>query len=159
MMRNIWNYLQPYFQRVIKDERFSAGIEPEDDSLWLPAQLLRTTSSILVQGSSASEEVLVNILRLFLSMACSQSCTLNGRLLIEILSKCGKIGIIYIWKKKMFMLLLFILLKQCRWVLGKWFKSCSCSIISSSQPMFANILCILKGWSWRCYEISSGWIN
>lgn len=76
-------------QRVIKDERFSIGIEPEDDSLWLPAQLLRTTSSVLVQGSSATEETLVNILRLFLSMACSPSCTLNGRLLIEILSKCG----------------------------------------------------------------------
>lgn len=76
-------------KRVIKDERFSVGIEPEDDSLWLPAQLLRTTSSVLVQGSWATEETLVNILRLFLSMACSPSCTLNGRLLIEILSKCG----------------------------------------------------------------------
>lgn len=76
-------------KRVIKDERFSIGIEPEDDSLWLPAQLLRTTSSVLVQGSWATEETLVNILRLFLAMACSPSCTLNGRLLIEILSKCG----------------------------------------------------------------------
>lgn len=71
-------------------------MEPEDDSLWLPAQLLRTTSSILSQnGSSANEETLVNILRLFLAMACSPSCTLNGRLLIEILSKCGMLFIIY----------------------------------------------------------------
>lgn len=84
-------FLFDILQRVIKDERFSVGIEPEDDSLWLPAQLLRTTSSILVQNSTATEDVLVNILRLFLSMACSPSCTLNGRLLIEILSKCGKI--------------------------------------------------------------------
>lgn len=82
-------FLSCKLKRVIKDERFSVGIEPEDDSLWLPAQLLRTTSSVLVQGSWATEETLVNILRLFLAMACSPSCTLNGRLLIEILSKCG----------------------------------------------------------------------
>lgn len=84
------NDQQPNTQRVIKDERFYAGIEPEDDSLWLPAQLLRTTSSISAQGSSINEETLVNVLRLFLAMACSPTCTLNGRLLIEILSKCGK---------------------------------------------------------------------
>lgn len=78
-----------FLQRVIKDERFYAGIEPEDDSLWLPAQLLRTTSSISSQNSSINEETLVNVLRLFLAMACSPTCTLNGRLLIEILSKCG----------------------------------------------------------------------
>lgn len=83
-------YTQQNAQRVIKDERFYAGIEPEDDSLWLPAQLLRTTSSISAQGSSINEETLVNVLRLFLAMACSPTCTLNGRLLIEILSKCGK---------------------------------------------------------------------
>lgn len=76
-------------KRVIKDERFYVGIEPEDDSLWLPAQLLRTTSSISPQSSSINEETLVNVLRLFLAMACSPTCTLNGRLLIEILSKCG----------------------------------------------------------------------
>lgn len=89
MLPVICFHLPKIEKRVIKDERFSVGIEPEDDSLWLPAQLLRTTSSVLVQGSWATEETLVNILRLFLSMACSPSCTLNGRLLIEILSKCG----------------------------------------------------------------------
>lgn len=32
----------------------------------------------------------MNVLRLILAMACSQTCTLNGRLLIEMLSKCGE---------------------------------------------------------------------
>lgn len=77
-------------QRIIKDERFYAGLEPENDSVWLPAQLLRTTNSVAVHTTNAfHEETLVNVLRLFLAMACSPTCTLNGRLLIEILSRCG----------------------------------------------------------------------
>ncbi|EDW86315.1 uncharacterized protein Dwil_GK15780 [Drosophila willistoni] len=74
--------------RVIKDERFYIGLEPEDDSVWLPSQLLRATNGIL--PSSSSEDTVVNVLRLFLAMACSPACTLNGRLLIEILSRCGE---------------------------------------------------------------------
>ena len=72
---------------MIRDERFFIGLEPEDDSLWLPAQLLRSTSSISAQGN---EDNIVNVLRLFLSMACAPTCTLNGRLLIEVLSRCGE---------------------------------------------------------------------
>uniref|UniRef100_A0A182QB76 SEC7 domain-containing protein n=1 Tax=Anopheles farauti TaxID=69004 RepID=A0A182QB76_9DIPT len=73
--------------RIIRDERFFIGLEPEDDSLWLPAQLLRATSSL---SAVANEDTVVNVLRLILAMACSQTCTLNGRLLIEVLSKCGE---------------------------------------------------------------------
>lgn len=56
---------------------------------WLPAQLLRSTNGISCTGNS-SEETVVNVLRLFLSMACSPNITLNGRLLIEVLSRCGE---------------------------------------------------------------------
>ncbi|CAO1381482.1 unnamed protein product, partial [Diamesa tonsa] len=73
--------------RLIRDERFFIGLEPEDDSNWLPAQLLRSTSGISVSGNT-NEDTVVNVLRLFLSMACSPTCTLNGRLLIEVLSRC-----------------------------------------------------------------------
>lgn len=76
-------------QKLIRDERFFIGLEPEDDSNWLPAQLLRSTNGISCTGNS-SEETVVNVLRLFLSMACSQNVTLNGRLLIEVLSRCGE---------------------------------------------------------------------
>lgn len=78
-----------YFQKLIRDERFFIGLEPEDDSFWLPAQLLRSTNGISCTGNS-SEETVVNVLRLFLSMACSPNITLNGRLLIEVLSRCGE---------------------------------------------------------------------
>lgn len=82
--------MSPTAQRIIKDERFYIGLEPENDSVWLPAQLLRTTNSVAVHTTNAfHEETLVNVLRLFLAMACSPTCTLNGRLLIEILSRCG----------------------------------------------------------------------
>ncbi|XP_036221148.2 brefeldin A-inhibited guanine nucleotide-exchange protein 3 [Bactrocera oleae] len=74
--------------RIIKDERFYIGLEPEDDSVWLPAQLLRATSGIL--PTTSNEDTVINVLRLFLAMACSPACTLNGRLLIETLSRCGE---------------------------------------------------------------------
>jgi brefeldin A-inhibited guanine nucleotide-exchange protein 3 len=77
-----------FTQKIIRDERFSLGLEPEDDSIWLPAQLLRATSSL--STISNNEETVVNVLRLFLAVSCSPNCTLNGRLLIEILSKCSE---------------------------------------------------------------------
>lgn len=81
----------PTAKRIIRDERFYVGLEPENDSVWLPAQLLRTTASVSVHTTgSFHEETLVNVLRLFLAMACSPTCTLNGRLLIELLSRCGE---------------------------------------------------------------------
>uniref|UniRef100_A0A182N0W9 SEC7 domain-containing protein n=1 Tax=Anopheles dirus TaxID=7168 RepID=A0A182N0W9_9DIPT len=73
--------------RIIRDERFFIGLEPEDDSLWLPAQLLRATASL---SATAHEDTVVNVLRLVLAMACAPTCTLNGRLLIEVLSRCGE---------------------------------------------------------------------
>lgn len=51
---------------------------------------MRTTSGLSVIGSGVNEDIIVNVLRLFLSMACSPTCTLNGRLLIEILCRCGE---------------------------------------------------------------------
>lgn len=84
------NFFSPSHQRIIRDERFYIGLEPEDDSLWLPAQLLRATCSVSAQQQQSTEDNLVHVLRLFLSMACSATCTLNGRLLIEILSRCGE---------------------------------------------------------------------
>lgn len=77
-------------QRIIRDERFYIGLEPEDDSVWLPAQLLRATTGLSITGSGVNEDIVVNVLRLYLGMACSPTCTLNGRLLIEILSRCGE---------------------------------------------------------------------
>lgn len=78
-----------FIQKLIRDERFFIGLEPEDDSNWLPAQLLRSTNGISCTGNN-NEETVVNVLRLFLSMACAPTCTLNGRLLIEVLSRCGE---------------------------------------------------------------------
>lgn len=70
--------------RLIRDERFFLTNEPEDDTNWLPSQLLKATNSIMLTGS---EETVVNVLRLFLSMGCSEHCTLNGRILIDLLQK------------------------------------------------------------------------
>ncbi|KAB0792866.1 hypothetical protein PPYR_14825 [Photinus pyralis] len=72
--------------KIVRDERFQAGSEPEDDSLWLPAQLLHATSSMLSQ----CEDTQVHILRVVLNLACSASWTLNGRLVMLLISRCGE---------------------------------------------------------------------
>lgn len=63
------------------------GSETEDDTYWLPSQLLQATNSIMTTGN---EDTIINVLRLFLSMSVSEHCTLNGRLLIEMLQRCGE---------------------------------------------------------------------
>ncbi|XP_074030577.1 brefeldin A-inhibited guanine nucleotide-exchange protein 3 [Leptinotarsa decemlineata] len=72
--------------KIIRDERFQSGTEPEDDSLWLPAQLLLATSSMLSQ----CEDTQVQILRVVLNLACLASWALNGRLVMLMLSRCGE---------------------------------------------------------------------
>lgn len=72
---------------MMRDDRFFLTPEPEDDSTWFPAQLLVMTADMPITGN---EENVVNMLRLFLAMACTPACTLNGRLLIDILQRCGK---------------------------------------------------------------------
>lgn len=54
--------------------------------------MLKTTACVQAVHSASSsfqDETLVNVLRLFLAMACSPTCTLNGRLAIEIMSRGG----------------------------------------------------------------------
>ncbi|CAG9864816.1 unnamed protein product [Phyllotreta striolata] len=74
------------FNKIIRDERFQCGSEPEDDSLWLPAQILQATSSL----PSQCEDTQVHVLRVILNLACSASWALNGRLVMLILGRCGE---------------------------------------------------------------------
>ncbi|XP_063904392.1 brefeldin A-inhibited guanine nucleotide-exchange protein 3 isoform X1 [Zophobas morio] len=74
------------FNKIVRDERFQSGTEPEDDSLWLPAQLLLATSSMLSQ----CEDTQVQLLRVVLNLACSASWALNGRLVMLLISRCGE---------------------------------------------------------------------
>lgn len=62
--------------------------------------MLRATSSVTaVAGASSAagakyssaQDALVNVLRVLLAMACSPSaCPLNGRIVIELLARCGE---------------------------------------------------------------------
>ncbi|XP_025836483.1 brefeldin A-inhibited guanine nucleotide-exchange protein 3 isoform X2 [Agrilus planipennis] len=74
------------FNKIVRDDRFQIGTEPEDDSLWLPAQLLNATTTILTH----CEDTQVHVLRVFLNMACGTSLALNGRLVILLINRFGE---------------------------------------------------------------------
>ncbi|XP_046466470.1 brefeldin A-inhibited guanine nucleotide-exchange protein 3 isoform X1 [Neodiprion pinetum] len=72
--------------KMLRDDRFQSPYEPEDDSLWLPAQMLHTMSSILSQSDDAQTDML----KVLLQVACSSYWTMNGRLIIAVLTTCSE---------------------------------------------------------------------
>jgi len=104
---------------MLRDDRFQSPYEPEDDSLWLPAQMLHAMSSIVSQSDDTQTDMLKvsfknqkerrrehsyleyprdrhssvdDIARfsfqVLLQVACSPYWTMNGRLIIAILTTC-----------------------------------------------------------------------
>ncbi|XP_003424823.1 brefeldin A-inhibited guanine nucleotide-exchange protein 3 isoform X1 [Nasonia vitripennis] len=70
--------------KMLRDDRFQSPYEPEDDSLWLPAQMLHAMGSILSQ----SDDTQTDMLKVLLQVACCPYWTMNGRLIIAILTTC-----------------------------------------------------------------------
>ncbi|KAJ2945744.1 hypothetical protein O0L34_g587 [Tuta absoluta] len=74
------------FHKILRDDRFHRGLEPEDDSLWTPSQLLCATASVMYHLPDTQ----VQIFRLYLSLALSPRRTLNGRLCVWACGRCGE---------------------------------------------------------------------
>lgn len=43
---------------MLRDDRFQSPYEPEDDSLWLPAQMLHAMGSIISQSDDTQTDML-----------------------------------------------------------------------------------------------------
>ncbi|XP_072944914.1 brefeldin A-inhibited guanine nucleotide-exchange protein 3 [Epargyreus clarus] len=74
------------FHKILRDDRFHRGIEPEDDSLWMPSQLLCATTSVMYHFPDTQ----VQIFRMYLSLALSPRRTLNGRLCVWACGRCAE---------------------------------------------------------------------
>ncbi|XP_063537012.1 brefeldin A-inhibited guanine nucleotide-exchange protein 3 [Cydia strobilella] len=74
------------FHKILRDDRFHRGIEPEDDSLWMPSQLLCATASVMYHLPDTQ----VQIFRMYLSLALSPRRTLNGRLCVWACGRCAE---------------------------------------------------------------------
>lgn len=54
----IYIYSFRWIQKMLRDDRFQSPYEPEDDSLWLPAQMLHAMSSMLSQSDDTQTDML-----------------------------------------------------------------------------------------------------
>ncbi|KAJ0174537.1 hypothetical protein K1T71_009645 [Dendrolimus kikuchii] len=80
------SYALQGFHKILRDDRFHRGIEPEDDSLWMPSQLLCATASVMFHLPDTQ----VQIFRMYLSLALSPRRTLNGRLCVWACGRCAE---------------------------------------------------------------------
>lgn len=46
------------FNKILRDDRFHSSFEPEDDSKWLPSQLLQATNSFLTLPDDTQVDIL-----------------------------------------------------------------------------------------------------
>lgn len=59
-------------QKIIRDDRFHSNIEPNDDSKWLPLQLLHASTSFM----QLSDDIQVDILKVLFPQYNILACTM-----------------------------------------------------------------------------------
>ncbi|XP_047502292.1 brefeldin A-inhibited guanine nucleotide-exchange protein 3-like isoform X2 [Penaeus chinensis] len=73
------------FYKLLRDTQFHSGYEEDDETTWLPSQLLAAVQSLPLH----SEDNQVELLKVLLNMSCVPGIILSGQIVTQIVGVCG----------------------------------------------------------------------
>ncbi|XP_042241028.1 brefeldin A-inhibited guanine nucleotide-exchange protein 3-like isoform X2 [Homarus americanus] len=73
------------FYKLLRDTQFHSGYEEDDETMWLPCQLLGAIQSLPLH----SEDTQVELLKVVLNMSCVQGITISGQVVTQVVGVCG----------------------------------------------------------------------
>ncbi|XP_069945766.1 brefeldin A-inhibited guanine nucleotide-exchange protein 3 [Cherax quadricarinatus] len=73
------------FFKLLRDTQFHSGYEEDDETVWLPCQLLSTMQSLPLH----SEDTQVELLKVLLNMCCVSGITISGQVVTQVVGVCG----------------------------------------------------------------------
>ncbi|KAK3879353.1 hypothetical protein Pcinc_016070 [Petrolisthes cinctipes] len=74
------------FYKLLRDTQFHSDYEEDDETTWLPSQLLAAIQSL----PSHSEDTQVELMKVLLNMSCVSSITVSGQLVTQLMGVCGR---------------------------------------------------------------------
>ncbi|XP_037800273.1 brefeldin A-inhibited guanine nucleotide-exchange protein 3-like [Penaeus monodon] len=73
------------FYKLLRDTQFHSGYEEDDETTWLPSQLLAAVQSLPLH----TEDNQVELLKVLLNMSCVPGIILSGQIVTQIVGVCG----------------------------------------------------------------------
>lgn len=73
------------FYKLLRDTQFHSGYEEDDETTWLPSQLLAAVQSLPLH----TEDVQVELLKVLLNMSCVPGIILSGQIVTQVVGVCG----------------------------------------------------------------------
>ncbi|XP_045615029.1 brefeldin A-inhibited guanine nucleotide-exchange protein 3 isoform X2 [Procambarus clarkii] len=73
------------FFKLLRDTQFHSGYEEDDETVWLPCQLLGAIQSLPLH----LEDTQVELLKVLLNMSCVPGITVSGQVVTQVVGVCG----------------------------------------------------------------------